>query len=117
MKKYLFFTYSDGDTYIKPLSSLRCLFSATDMLVFEFDHYDTEDDTSVDNDFDLVQINLKSGADEFAAIKEIADIITQHPHSDGIINIANDATKEYCFINDGVYIDLTSNALVGDSPT
>jgi len=116
MKKYLFFTYSSGSTLSYPLSALRSVYSATDKLFFEFDLYSTDtliaDDGSADNAYDLIQINLKSGADEFEAIKEIADIFTQHPHSTGIVNIANDITKEYCFLNDSTYIDLSGDALV-----
>ncbi len=112
MEKTLFFRSGEnlGNGYL--LSSLQSIEAGDSTLKFKFDVHTTADiildDPADDHAYDEHTLNLKSGADELIALKEVAEKLTSTAHHDGIIVVADDRTGEYITTladNDGNALD------------
>tara|TARA_R110002012_G_scaffold13279_2_gene57234 strand:- start:4 stop:261 length:258 start_codon:yes stop_codon:yes gene_type:complete len=72
---------------VYPLTRLTSVEGLDDALQFSFASSATGNDQ--------VSVTLTDNSDEILAMKAVAQLINKHPHSDGIIVIADDANSVY----------------------
>jgi len=86
MNKFLFFQNDANDCNVYPLAKLKSVEGEDDALKFTFD---------VASGVDTISVTLDDDSDEILAMKAVAQLINKHPHSDGIIVIADDVNSVY----------------------
>ena len=86
MNKFLFFQNEANDCNVYPLAKLKSVEGESDALKFTFD---------TESGVDIISVTLASSSDELAAMTAVAQLINKHPHSDGIIVIADDVASVY----------------------
>jgi len=86
MNKFLFFQHQANDCMIYPLARLKSVEGESDALKFTFD---------TGSGRTTLSVTLASSSDELAAMTAVAQLINKHPHSDGIIVIADDVAGVY----------------------
>tara|TARA_R100001015_G_C4540407_1_gene104567 strand:+ start:459 stop:716 length:258 start_codon:yes stop_codon:yes gene_type:complete len=72
---------------VYPLRRLQSVEGKDDALDFSFESSATGND--------VVTVTLADNSDELLAMQATAQLINKHPHSDGIIVIADDANSVY----------------------
>tara|TARA_R110002020_G_scaffold450308_1_gene663892 strand:+ start:385 stop:684 length:300 start_codon:yes stop_codon:yes gene_type:complete len=87
MNKFIFFQNAANDCMVYPLTRLTSVEGLDDALQFSFASSATGNDQ--------VSVTLTDNSDEILAMKAVAQLINKHPHSDGIIVIADDANSVY----------------------
>jgi hypothetical protein len=87
MNKFIFFQNQANDCMVYPLHRLRSVEGEDDSLKFTFASSATGNDT--------VDVTLADDSDEILAMKATAQLINKHPHSDGIIVVADDVNSVY----------------------
>ena len=87
MNKFIFFQNAANDCMVYPLHRLRSVEGEDDSLKFTFASSATGNDT--------VDVTLADDSDEILAMKATAQLINKHPHSDGIIVVADDVNSVY----------------------
>ena len=87
MNKFIFFQNAANDCMVYPLHRLRSVEGEDDSLKFHFASSATGNDT--------VSVTLTDDSDEILAMKAVAQLINKHPHSDGIIVVADDVNSVY----------------------
>ena len=87
MNKFIFFQNAANDCMVYPLHRLRSVEGEDDSLKFSFASSATGNDT--------VDVTLADDSDEILAMKATAQLINKHPHSDGIIVVADDVNSVY----------------------
>jgi len=86
MNKFLFFQNAANDCNVYPLAKLKSVEGEDSIIKFTFD---------VASGVDTISVTLDAGADELLSLKAIGQLINKHPHSDGIIVIADDVAGVY----------------------
>jgi len=86
MNKFLFFQNAANDCNVYPLTRLKSVEAEDSILKFTFD---------VAAGVDTISVTLDANADELPALKAVGQLINKHPHSDGIIVIADDVNSVY----------------------
>ena len=86
MNKFLFFQNQNDDCMVYPLYRLRSVEGESDALKFTFD---------TGSGRTTLSVSLAASSDELLAMTAVAQLINKHPHSDGIIVIADDANEVY----------------------
>ena len=87
MNKFIFFQNDDDDCMVYPLRRLQSVEGKDDALDFSFESSATGND--------VVTVTLSDDSDEVLAMQAVAQLINKHPHSDGIIVVADDANSVY----------------------
>ena len=87
MNKFIFFQNAANDCMAYPLTRLTGVEGEDDSLKFTFASSATGNDT--------VSVTLTDDSDEILAMKAVAQLINKHPHSDGIIVVADDVNSVY----------------------
>ncbi len=87
MNKFIFFQNAANDCMVYPLHRLRSVEGEDDSLKFTFASSATGNDT--------VDVTLSDDSDELLAMQAPAQLINKHPHSDGIIVVADDVNSVY----------------------
>ena len=87
MNKFLFFQNEANDCMVYPAWRLTAVEGASDALQFSFASSTTSEDQ--------VTVSLSASSDEILAMKAVAQLINKHPHSDGIIVVADDVNSVY----------------------
>jgi len=87
MNKFIFFQNAANDCMVYPLTRLTGVEGEDDSLKFTFASSATGNDT--------VSVTLTDDSDEILAMKAVAQLINKHPHSDGIIVVADDVNSVY----------------------
>ena len=87
MNKFIFFQNAANDCMVYPLTRLTGVEGEDDSLKFTFASSVTGNDT--------VSVTLTDDSDEILAMKAVAQLINKHPHSDGIIVVADDVNSVY----------------------
>ena len=87
MNKFIFFQNAANDCIVYPAWRLTSVEGASDALQFSFASSTTSEDQ--------VSVTLSSSSDEILAMKSVAQLINKHPHSDGIIVVADDVNSVY----------------------
>ena len=87
MNKFIFFQNVANDCMVYPVHRLRSVEGLDDALQFTFASSATGNDQ--------VSVTLADDSDEILAMKATAQLINKHPHSDGIIVIADDVNSVY----------------------
>ena len=87
MNKFIFFQNEANDCMVYPVWRLTSVEGGSDALQFSFASSTTSEDQ--------VSVTLSDDSDEILAMKAVAQLINKHPHSDGIIVIADDANSVY----------------------
>ena len=87
MNKFIFFQNAANDCMVYPLHRLRSVEGEDDSLKFTFASSATSNDT--------VDVTLSDDSDELLAMQATAQLINKHPHSDGIIVVADDVNSVY----------------------
>ena len=87
MNKFIFFQNAANDCIVYPAWRLTSVEGASDALQFSFASSTTSEDQ--------VTVSLSASSDEILAMKAVAQLINKHPHSDGIIVIADDVNSVY----------------------
>ena len=87
MNKFIFFQNAANDCMVYPLHRLRSVEGEDDSLKFTFASSATGNDT--------VDVTLSDDSDELLAMQATAQLINKHPHSDGIIVVADDVNSVY----------------------
>ena len=87
MNKFIFFQNAANDCMVYRAWRLTAVEGASDALQFSFASSTTSEDQ--------VTVSLSASSDEILAMKAVAQLINKHPHSDGIIVVADDANSVY----------------------
>ena len=87
MNKFIFFQNAANDCMVYPVHRLRSVEGEDDSLKFTFASSATGNDT--------VSVTLADDSDELLAMQATAQLINKHPHSDGIIVVADDVNSVY----------------------
>ena len=87
MNKFIFFQNAANDCMVYPLHRLRSVEGEDDALKFHF--------ASSASGNDQVVVTLADNSDELLAMQATAQLINKHPHSDGIIVVADDVNSVY----------------------
>ena len=87
MNKFIFFQNAANDCMVYPVARLTGVEGEDDSLKFTFASSATGNDT--------VSVTLTDDSDEILAMKAVAQLINKHPHSDGIIVVADDVNSVY----------------------
>ena len=87
MNKFIFFQNAANDCIVYPAWRLTSVEGASDALQFSFASSTTSEDQ--------VSVTLSDDSDEILAMKAVAQLINKHPHSDGIIVVADDVNSVY----------------------
>ena len=87
MNKFIFFQNAANDCIVYPAWRLTSVEGASDALQFSFASSVTGNDQ--------VSVTLSASSDEILAMKAVAQLINKHPHSDGIIVVADDVNSVY----------------------
>ena len=87
MNKFIFFQNQANDCMGYPLRRLQSVEGKDDALDFSFESSATGND--------VVTVTLSDDSDELLAMQATAQLINKHPHSDGIIVIADDVDSVY----------------------
>ena len=87
MNKFIFFQNQANDCMVYPVARLTGVEGEDDSLKFTFASSATGNDT--------VSVTLSDNSDELLAMQATAQLINKHPHSDGIIVVADDVASVY----------------------
>ena len=87
MNKFIFFQNDDDDCVVYPAWRLQSVEGKDDALDFSFESSATGND--------VVTVTLSDNSDELLAMQAVAQLINKHPHSDGIIVVADDVNSVY----------------------
>jgi|TARA_Y100000289_G_C3825319_1_gene100783 ABC-type sugar transport system substrate-binding protein len=87
MNKFIFFQNQANDCMVYPLRRLQSVEGKDDALDFSFESSATGND--------VVTVTLSDDSDELLAMQATAQLINKHPHSDGIIVVADDVNSVY----------------------
>ena len=87
MNKFIFFQNAANDCMVYPVWRLTSVEGLDDALQFSFASSTTSEDQ--------VTVSLSASSDEILAMKAVAQLINKHPHSDGIIVVADDVNSVY----------------------
>ena len=87
MNKFIFFQNAANDCMVYPVWRLTAVEGLDDALQFSFASSTTGNDQ--------VSVTLSDDSDEILAMKAVAQLINKHPHSDGIIVVADDVNSVY----------------------
>ena len=87
MNKFIFFQNGANDCIVYPVARLTGVEGEDDVLKFTFASSATGNDT--------VSVTLSDDSDELLAMQATAQLINKHPHSDGIIVVADDVNSVY----------------------
>ena len=87
MNKFIFFQNAANDCMVYPAWRLTSVEGLDDALQFSFASSTTSEDQ--------VSVTLSDDSDEILAMKAVAQLINKHPHSDGIIVVADDVNSVY----------------------
>ncbi len=87
MNKFIFFQNVANDCMVYPVARLTGVEGEDDSLKFSFASSATGND--------IVSVTLADDSDELLAMQATAQLINKHPHSDGIIVVADDVNSVY----------------------
>ena len=87
MNKFIFFQNEANDCMVYPVARLTGVEGEDDSLKFTFASSATGNDT--------VSVTIADDTDELLVMQAVAQLINKHPHSDGIIVIADDVNSVY----------------------
>jgi len=83
-EKFLLFQNAANDCMVYPLSKLQGIEGAAGVLNFQFEAIIGED-----------ELTVSCGADEYAALVALAEVLASDAHTDGVYTIADDVNSVY----------------------
>tara|TARA_R100000458_G_C8250575_1_gene227607 strand:+ start:1071 stop:1409 length:339 start_codon:yes stop_codon:yes gene_type:complete len=93
---FLFFQDGDNDAYCYPLSAFRGFRHSSDTtLVMHFNPANNTLETTAAGHDDIATLTIASGKQKEAII-DIVNLINSHPHTTGVLTIADTPNQVYC---------------------